>query len=218
MKSLSPFLPDPATLSAMLSRVGIDHDTPPPRKASAPAQAITALPPIRFPAVPVEAPTALPIGPSAAPSITPSIAPPAANPLGSDEDALREMFGREGGSLQQRIEAFVTWLSRGACAAAAFVADADGLILANRNAAEAYAEAVASVLHNEEAAFRSTPLPTERSTLIELSDNRFLQVIRVDTGAGRLVVGVVGQEPLSRATCAQVRRVLRKGVDTESAR
>lgn len=206
MKSLSPFLPDPATLSAMLSRVGIDHDTPPPRKASGPAQVVTALPPIRFPATPAEGPTA------------PPIAAPAAHPLGSDEDALREMFGREGGSLQQRIEAFVTWLSRGACAAAAFVADADGLILANRNAAEAYAEAVASVLHNEEAAFRSTPLPTERSTLIELSDNRFLQVIRVATGAGRLVVGLVGQEPLSRATCAQVRRVLRRGVDTESTR
>lgn len=204
MKSLSPFLPDPATLSTMLAQVGIDHEAPLPRRAGALAPAITALPPIRFPARTAEPP--------------PAAEAPREHALGSDEDALREIFGRETGSLQQRIEAFVTWLSRGAAAMAAFVADADGLILANRNAAEAYAEAVASVLHNEEAAFRSTPLPAERSTLIELSDNRFLQVIRVDTAAGRLVVGVVGQEPLSRATCSQVRRVLRKGVDTESTR
>lgn len=215
MKSLSPFLPDPATLSAMLARVGIDVEAEPPRRASLVAPTVTTLPPIRFPAVGVERPSA-PQAPSA-PSVS-AAPPPGAHSLGSDDDALREMFGREGGSLQQRIEAFVTWLSRGAAAVAAFVADADGLILANRNAAEAYAEAVASVLHNEEAAFRSTPLPAERSTVIELSDNRFLQVIRVDTAAGRLVVGIVGQEPLSRATCSQVRRVLRKGVDTESPR
>lgn len=205
MKSLSPFLPDPATLSTMLAGVGIDYDAPPRKRGSAIAAAVTVLPPIRFPSDGFE--------PSPAPATAPE-----PRELGSDEDALREIFGREGASLQQRIDAFVTWLSRGAAAVAAFVADADGLILANRNAAEAYAEAVASVLHNEEAAFRSTPLPAERSTVIELSDNRFLQVIRVDTAAGRLVVGVVGEEPLSRATCSQVRRVLRKGVDTESTR
>lgn len=204
MKSLSPFLPDPATLSTMLARVGIDYDAPAPKRAGGLAP-VTALPTIRFPSAGSEPPP-------------PSAMTPGAQALGSDEDALREIFGKERASLQQRIEAFVTWLSRGAAAVAAFVADADGLILANRNAAEAYAEAVASVLHNEEAAFRSTPLPAERSTLIELSDSRFLQVIRVDTAAGRLVVGVVGQEPLSRATCSQVRRVLRKGVDTESTR
>ncbi len=189
----------------MLAGVGIDYDAPPRKRGSAIATAVTVLPPIRFPSDGFE--------PSPAPAIAPE-----PRGLGSDEDALREIFGREGASLQQRIEAFVTWLSRGAAAVAAFVADADGLILANRNAAEAYAEAVASVLHNEEAAFRSTPLPAERSTVIELSDSRFLQVIRVDTAAGRLVVGVVGEEPLSRATCSQVRRVLRKGVDTESTR
>lgn len=189
----------------MLARVGIDHEAP-RKKGGALAPTVTALPPIRFPS---EVSEPAPPPPATAPEV---------RGLGSDEDALREIFGRESASLQQRIEAFVTWLSRGAVAVAAFVADADGLILANRNAAEAYAEAVASVLHNEEAAFRSTPLPAERSTVIELSDNRFLQVIRVDTAAGRLVVGIVGQEPLPRATCSQVRRVLRKGVDTESTR
>ncbi|MBK7540050.1 MAG: hypothetical protein IPI49_32785 [Myxococcales bacterium] len=139
-----------------------------------------------------------------------------------DADAIRHIFGGSAGAqarppLQQRIEAFVDWLCTGAGAVASFVADADGLVLANRDDAEAYAAATASISHNEEAAFRGTPLPVERTTVIELDDSKFLQVIRVDTNAGRLAVGVVGAEPLSRARCAQVRRLLRLGVEGEAS-
>ena len=49
------------------------------------------------------------------------------------------------GALQQRLEAFVDWLDVGVGALGSFVADADGLILASRNAPDTYAVATASL-------------------------------------------------------------------------
>jgi hypothetical protein len=201
-----------------------------------------ALPRIRFPAhapsieVPAKGPARAGIAepaprgqasappPAAAPTLTPAArpltsAPPAASDSLSDEVALRQIFGsneRAALPLQRRLEGFVEWLGGAVAARAAFVADADGLVLANRNAPESYVVATASLSHAEDTVLKSyIPRPLEGTTTMDLDENHFLQVIRVDTVVGRLVVGLIVAGPLSRSACAMVRRLLRLGVEEE---
>lgn len=139
----------------------------------------------------------------------------------SDEAALHHIFGnrdRSAPPLQQRFEAFVEWLSSGIGAQGSFVADADGLVLASRAAPDTYAVATVSLCHAEQSVLDYIPRPAEGTTTLELDDTRFLQVIRVDTVVGRLIVGVIVTAPLSRTICAMVRRLMRIGVEWEAVR
>lgn len=139
----------------------------------------------------------------------------------TDEAALQLMFGRRDRSappLQQRFEAFVDWLATGVGAHASFVADVDGLVLANRNVPETYVVATASLSHAEQSVLDYMPRPQEGSTMLELDETRYLQVIRVETVVGRLIIGAIVAAPLSRTICAMVRRLMRIGVEWEAVR
>ncbi len=150
----------------------------------------------------------------------PVAAKPANDQL-TDEAALQLIFGRRDRGappLQQRFEAFVDWLGTGVGAQGSFVADDDGLVLANRNAPDTYAVATVSLCHAEQSVLDYMPRPTEGTTTLELDDTNFLQVIRVDTVVGRLIVGVIVAAPLNRTICALVRRLMRIGVEWEAVR
>jgi hypothetical protein len=180
-----------------------------------PARAVVAEPAPRGPASTAPAPA-----PNAHSERTaPSAPAPAANDALSDEVALRQIFGQNERAtlpLQRRLEGFVEWLGGAVAARAAFVADADGLVLANRNAPESYVVATASLSHAEDTVLKSyIPRPPEGTTTMDLDETHFLQVIRVDTVVGRLVVGLIVAGPLSRSACAMVRRLLRLGVEEE---
>jgi hypothetical protein len=54
--------------------------------------------------------------------------------------------------------------------------------------------------------------------MLELDETRYLQVIRVETVVGRLIIGVIVTAPLSRTICAMVRRLMRIGVEWEAVR
>lgn len=139
----------------------------------------------------------------------------------SDEAALQLIFGRRDRGappLQQRFEAFVEWLATGVGAQASFVADVDGLVLANRNVPETYVVATASLSHAEQSVLDYMPRPQEGTTALELDETRYLQVIRVDSVVGRLIVGAIVTTPLNRTICAMVRRLLRIGVEWEAVR
>lgn len=154
------------------------------------------------------------------PAASPAFAPLPAEQL-SDEAALQLIFGRRDRSappLQQRFEAFVEWLATGVGAQASFVADVDGLVLANRNVPETYVVATASLSHAEQSVLDYMPRPQEGTTALELDETRYLQVIRVETVVGRLIVGAIVTAPLSRTICAMVRRLLRIGVEWEAVR
>ncbi len=166
------------------------------------------------------------VAPAHIPPRAPTTPPPAAAAAAmvaelSDEAALHHIFGnrdRSAPPLQQRFEAFVDWLSSGIGAQGSFVADADGLVLASRAAPDTYAVATVSLCHAEQSVLDYIPRPAEGTTTLELDETRFLQVIRVDTVVGRLIVGVIVTAPLSRTICAMVRRLMRIGVEWEAVR
>lgn len=159
-------------------------------------------------------------GSTTIPPVSTATAPLPAEQL-SDEAALQLIFGRrdrDAPPLQQRFEAFVDWLATGVGAQASFVADVDGLVLANRNVPETYVVATASLSHAEQSVLDYMPRPQEGTTALELDETRYLQVIRVETVVGRLIVGAIVTAPLSRTICAMVRRLLRIGVEWEAVR
>jgi hypothetical protein len=133
----------------------------------------------------------------------------------TDDSVARRVFRSEGLAtpLAERLSQFVDWLGASTGALAAFVADSDGLLLANRHAPEHHVIATVPLAFAEQTVRKYVPSPSEGSTTIELDDTNVLQVIRVETTAGRLVVGLVLSGALSRATCATVRRMLRAGVE-----
>jgi hypothetical protein len=230
------------------SRPRFASTTPPPigRAATPIAGAVAAPTHIRFPVstvtapAPVQAPlrtTIPPLDPSgaaagsiavaSAPTRAPTgvltaVVPPqlAAEAL-SDEAALQHIFGRRDRSappLQQRIDAFVDWLGVGVNALGSFVADVDGLILASRNVPDTYAVAVATLSHAEQSVLDYIPRPVEGSTTLELDDKRYLQVIRVESVIGKLLVGVIVAAPLTRTLTSMVRRLMRIGMEWEAVR
>lgn len=196
----------------------------PPLRASIPPLDTSATPATPSSvAIPHPVSTSASSGPVRAPSgVLTAVVPPqlAAETL-TDEAALHHIFGRRDRNappLQQRIDAFVDWLSVGVSALGSFVADADGLILASRNVPDTYAVATASLSHAEQSVLDYMPRPAEGSTTLELDDTRFLQVVRVESIIGKLIVGVIVTAPLTRTLTSMVRRLMRIGVEWEAVR
>ncbi|MEZ4360563.1 MAG: hypothetical protein R3B48_10295 [Kofleriaceae bacterium] len=132
----------------------------------------------------------------------------------SDEELLRQIFRRDGAaplSTRERLSAFVDWLVKSVGAQACFVADADGLLLVNRDVPETYVIATVSLSHAEQGILAYLPRHTEGTTTMELDDNSALHILRADTSLGKLIVGLIVPSPLSRAKCAQLRRLLHAG-------
>jgi len=200
MKDHSHYLPDSQTLASLLARAGLASAVAPP--------------PTPLPGARIRFPEARARGePSADEPELPAIE---GIMISNGEQIARTVFGMTGAtkpSLEARLSAFVDWLVASTGVLAAFVADSDGLMLANRHAPDNYVVATVPLATAEREVRAYVPSPSEGTTTIELDDANFLQVIRVDTTAGQLVVGLVVAGALNRATCAAVRRMLRLGVE-----
>ena len=215
-------LPDAARLEALFAGVVV-----PAARHPAPA---ARMPPLRFPAAPV--PRAAPTSPSEPP--TPPITrrevpapsgppvvdlaslPPGPLPLAElGEVAGMEVRGLDiqGETLEARLDGLLLWLVGSTGAFAAFIADAEGLALANRHAPESYLVATAALAIAERAMSEYVPRPSEGTTVFDLDGTNVLQIIWANTSAGRLAVGLVLAEPLGRALAATARRVLQLSVE-----
>ena len=186
----APAAPRPATAAPLL-RFPSEHHV-------APAGPITA----REPAIPPRVDlSSLPPGPLPLAELGEAAAP----------DGLR--FEAEGETLEARLDGLLLWLVGSTGAFAAFVADAEGLALANRHAPDSYLVATAALAIAERAMSEYVPRPSEGTTVFDLDGTNVLQIIWANTSVGRLAVGLVLAEPLGRALAATARRVLQMSVE-----
>jgi hypothetical protein len=190
----SPFLPDPARLDALFARLG---------PATAPAAPAEARQVLRFPVAPARRADASP-----APS---SGLQPLAE-LG-EEDTPSLIAATGGETLEERLDAFLLWLTSSTGAFASFIADQDGLALANRHAPDSYMVATAALGLAERSITQYVPRPADASTIFDLDGNNVLQILWVSTAAGKLAVGLVLGAPLPRALADKARRMLQISVE-----
>ncbi len=208
----SPFLPSVERLVELLGRLGLPGKKSPPE---APAAAESR---IRF-AAPRQ-----PAEPRAAPAPRPPLAPsrvPADRALPTlaemtDETLAVEVFGANGATpLDQRLARVLEWLLGSTGAFAAFVADSEGLTVANRHAPESYVAATGPLGRVQQSISAFVPSPTEGSTTLELDDQNVLQVIWAETNEGRMAVGLILSAPLDRSIVSRIRRVVHMAVTTK---
>ncbi len=120
-----------------------------------------------------------------------------------------------GGVLEQRLNAYLTWLKTSFGASGSFVVDGDGLVLANRDTPEPHTLATVAIGQAQRMVREYVGSPTEGNAMIELDEATILQLIHADTRDGRLGVGLVLPSPLDRPKSDLVRRMLRKVVGWE---
>ncbi len=121
-------------------------------------------------------------------------------------------------SVEERLGVLVDWLTGTTASYSAFVADGDGLALANRNAPDNYVAATAMIGRAQHLVDAYVPAPVDGATSMELDDGNTLQIVWVTTSAGRLAAGIVLPQPLSRPFCASVREMVRTAIATEEPR
>lgn len=184
-------LPDRPTLERLLAAMGIGE-------AAEPAPA----PPAPSPALEHELASEL-----ARAEPEPASLPPIAEL--DDVAAGAAIFGEHAAdqSVDARLSSFLRWLMGGTGAFAAFVADEEGLPLANHNAPEGYVAAVGALGRAQHDISRYVPSPGAGSSTIELDQQNLLQVVWSDTSAGRLAVGLVLAGALDRVMVHRIRRL-----------
>jgi hypothetical protein len=121
-------------------------------------------------------------------------------------------------SIEQRVEMLVDWLMGSTASYSAFVADSEGLALANRNAPDNYVAATAMIGRAQHLLDSYVPAPVDGATSMELDDGNTLQIVWVSTDAGRLAAGMVLSQPLARPFCVTVRNMVRAAVANEETR
>jgi hypothetical protein len=111
--------------------------------------------------------------------------------------------------LSERLETFLAWVVGSTGGFAAFVADADGLPLANKHGTEDHI-AITSTLDKALRPIRaSVSGDPQGSVAIELDTRNVLQVLWGATPAGRVAVGLVLPESLAGEVIRSVRASLR---------
>lgn len=124
----------------------------------------------------------------------------------------------QGGDVEERLASLVAWLMGTTGAFAAFVADRDGLPLANRLAPDDYVVATAALVEAQDRLHALVPFPVDGSTTLELHDSNVLQVIHTRTAAdGRLAVGLILAQPLGRPLMDKIRGALHAALQPDNA-
>lgn len=223
----SGFLPEPGALEALLAAAGLATGAelrPPPARVE-PAELL------RFPRAPT--PAATETFPAVAPLDDDTVAwepleeveeteprtrgritlPPIEHAGGERPESLAELA-----SIEERLEVLVGWLMGSTAAYSAFVADADGLALANRNAPDNYVAATAMIGRAQRMLDAYVPAPADGSTSMELEDGNTLHVVWATTDDGVIAAGMVLAEPLPRPFCATVREMVRAAVTKKETR
>lgn len=130
-----------------------------------------------------------------------------------DAASAKAVFGDTlTGSIDARLSVFIRWLMAGTGAFAAFVADVEGLALANHNAPEGYVAAVGALKRAQQDISRYAPFLLGGSTTMEVDDHNILQVVWADTSVGPLAVGLVLAGALDHAMVARVRQLTRLAI------
>jgi len=122
------------------------------------------------------------------------------------------------GSIEQRLALLVDWLMGSTASYSAFVADSEGLALANRNAPDNYIAVTALIGRAQHLLDEFVPAPVDGSTSMELDDGNTLHIVWASTDAGRLAAGMVLPQPLVRTVCVAVRNMVRAAVANEETR
>jgi hypothetical protein len=121
-------------------------------------------------------------------------------------------------TIEQRLAVLVDWLMGSTASYSAFVADSEGLALANRNAPDNYIAVTALIGRAQHLLDEFVPAPVDGATSMELEDGNTLQIVWASTDAGRLAAGMVLPQPLARTICVAVRNMVRAAVANEEAR
>ncbi|MCP4657417.1 MAG: hypothetical protein GY856_18585 [bacterium] len=156
-----------------------------------------------YPDVVMEAPDA---GPE-----YPDVVTEAPEPIPGDEPPGDEPPGDE--PLERRLADLLSWAIDATGATAAFVADENGLPLANRESPEALIAAAPLVSRSLEGMGTLVPSYAQGSAAaIELESHNALHLIWVDSGRGRLAIGLVLADALASAMIRTVRTALERAV------
>lgn len=193
------FLPEKSVLDRALERAG----------ALAPERAGGERPSLRI-RIPAR-PRTLPPVPAAPPEKALTTLPPLAAAAADESLSLADLDA----PIEARVERLVGWLMGSTGAFAAFVADADGLALANRHVPESYVAVTTALADAQRAVAQLVPSPPAGSTTLELHDDNVLQVVWADTAVGRICAGLVLAEPLERSIVHAIRRMLANAVRTK---
>ena len=152
-----------------------------------------------------------PVIPAVAPRVpSAQVKAPSVVPLSQQAPPVPEVAAATVGTIEASLREFLGQLVDATGAAAAFVADADGLEMANHLATPellavsalmgAHVDVLRSVLHAD----------TEGSLAFELDADNVLQVLWAETELGRLAVGLVVGTPLAAEVTRDVRAKLRE--------
>jgi hypothetical protein len=211
----SRFSPEPLVLKELFARAGVGQGAAARRDAE---RISFAEPEPPRPAARVErSRVAAPAPAEPEPEPAPADLPPLAEM--TDETLGAQVFGEAVASatVEERFERFLQWLMGGTGAFAAFVADAEGLPLVNRNAPDSYVAAIGPLDRAQAAIHAFVPSPEAGSATFELEHENVLQVVWADTSAGRLAVGLVLAGPLERVMVTRIRRITQLAVLTRGA-
>ncbi len=115
----------------------------------------------------------------------------------------------ESDSLSSRIALGLRWIVGGSGALAAFIADNDGLALANHQAPEAYIAVSPELAAIQDALNSILPRPVEGALVVSVDERNLLQLIFCETAIGQLSVGLVVTEPLPAAEVSGIRNIVR---------
>lgn len=113
------------------------------------------------------------------------------------------------GTFEEKLEVFLHWLMGSTGAYAAFVADGDGLEVANRHATEDLLAVTALIDRLLTDARRSLCSDCEGSVSIDLDETNVLHVVWVNTGDLRFAVGLVLTDSLEGALVRTIRKSFR---------
>ena len=115
--------------------------------------------------------------------------------------------------VERRLEAVLGWVMETTGAVSAFVADGDGLSLANRGTP---VDTIAATACLSDVRDRLRPFVgdgVDGRIAVELRDEKHLELIWGATSVGRIAIGLVMTEPLERKRVEAIRRSLCRAFD-----
>jgi hypothetical protein len=190
---------DPGELSAALVRAGVRRE---PRDRSRPANLYL------LRAGGAQAEPAEPFATAAAPR--------AAGPVPRTAPAA-ERFDAPEGTLQKRLEAFIDWVTNATGSRRLFVADAEGLVLIERETDHELIAVSSSFMSLLERIRSCLGSETRGVMALDLDEETTLHMVQVRTGLGRFTLGLVAAEPVRRSLSEGLRSGLESVLRPEEA-
>ena len=203
MTDRSRYLPEPADLDALLVAAGVSRGADTPTSDAALVAGRVRFGPNASGSEPAGTTRGNTPGSSDAADL--AAGPPAPGELGLQFSGTA--------SVEERLSALLRWVVDTTGAISAFVADGDGLGVANR---ETPHDTIAATACLSDIRDRLKPFVgdgVDGAVVVELDDDKLLEVIWGTTSAGRLAIGLVTAAPLERKQVKAMRRSLCRAFD-----